>query len=291
MWLIAPLLHLQVSLFRPFAASPCSPQLRMSASQVPTSHDATTTGETTSSGYVPLSERLPPLDNAGIATRRIFLIRHGETDWNALGKMQGGGFDLELNANGRDQAARLAQELSNIRLDVVASSHLQRARATADAIVQQQQQQCQDSSSSASPARVVLAGLGEMRFGEFEGRALRGPECTKEITEQFQDVNNRMKRDPHVRWPNGGESLAEVEARSVAALNEILELYRDSSRSIGIVAHGRTINIMLASLLEKDCRNFSKYRQRNCCINVLDVSLPSLEYKSVILNYYDHMER
>lgn len=228
-----------------------------------------------------LANRLPPLPDG---SRRIFLIRHGETDWNAAGKMQGGGFDIELNPSGLRQAQQVADELAPFSLGIVASSHLLRARHTADAIA----------AHHPSAPRVILTGLGEMRFGEFEGLALRGPECTKEIMDRFLQINQAMKQDPNVRWPGkDGESLAEVEERSVAALKEILAM-KDGAianhPNIAVVAHGRTINIMLASLLEKDCRKFSKFRQRNCSINVLDVS-PSMEYKSLILDYNGHIER
>ena len=233
---------------------------------------------------VPLANLLPPLLDGN---RRIFLIRHGETDWNAEGKLQGGGFDIELNKNGTRQALQAAEELAPTSmgapsLGIVASSQLLRARYTADAIA----------AKHPSAQRVILAGLGEMRFGDFEGLALRGPECTKERMDRFLQINNAMKQDPNVRWPGkDGESLAEVEERSVSALNEILAMNEAANNQyIGVVAHGRTINIMLASLLEKDCRLFSKFRQRNCSINVLDVS-PSMEYKSLILNYNDHIER
>ena len=211
--------------------------------------------------------------------------------------MQGGGFDLALNEAGHRQAALLAQEFADVPLGFLVSSHLQRARQTADAL-----QARQPSSTRRLPD---LEGLGEMRFGEFEGLALRGPHCTKEITERFQYYNDGMKRDKDVAWPGGGESLAQVEARAVGAVRRILQLVDDkhkddtaestqpqsSSDFIGIVAHGRTLNILLASLLgeERDARLFAKYRQRNCGVNVLDVS-PDLEHtKCLLLSYNDHI--
>jgi len=257
---VTPLLHLQTALLRPFTSMSASPS----------------TSSDTAAHAPRLSSKLPQLADDG--SRRIFLIRHGETDWNALGKMQGGGFDLELNENGRLQAQKLSEELADIPLDLVASSHLQRAQKTADKVHERH----------SSARRIVKPGLGEMRFGEFEGLSLKGPECTKEITEKFLHYNNEMKENKDVTWP-GGESLADVEVRSISALNEILNENAES-RYIGIVGHGRTINIMLASLLEQDCRAFSKFRQRNCSINVMDVS-PNLEYKGLLLNYYDHIER
>jgi broad specificity phosphatase PhoE len=199
--------------------------------------------------------------------------------------MQGGGFDLELNENGKFQAQAIAEALRDIPLGVLASSHLLRAKQTADHIYQQQQQH-------SLPHRMILSGFGEMRFGEFEGLALRGPECTKEITQTYQYYNDRMKQDKSIAWPKGGESLQDVEQRAVQALREILQYSSDKDddsgaaiQHLGIVAHGRTINILLATLLSQDCRLFTHYHQRNCCVNVLDYDMESDVYTSHLLNH------
>jgi broad specificity phosphatase PhoE len=229
---------------------------------------------------VPISAKLPPLLEG---KQRLYLCRHGETDWNAAGKIQGGGYDLELNENGLIQAKIVADELSSIPLTVVASSHLRRAHQTADCI------HCHHDGAK----RVVLEGLGEMRFGSFEGLALRGPDCTNEITQSFQSLNNGMKLDASVAWPDGGESPAEVERRAKIAIQTILETHSTTLGShVCIVAHGRTINILLASLLESDPRLFSKFHQQNCSINVLDVVCDNgtMSFEDILLNYHDHID-
>lgn len=63
----------------------------------------------------------------------IYLIRHGQTDWNAEGKNQGH-TDIELNKNGVMQASELATQFKNINLDIVFSSPLKRASKTAEII-------------------------------------------------------------------------------------------------------------------------------------------------------------
>jgi broad specificity phosphatase PhoE len=234
-----------------------------------------------------LSEILPPLSSSAEKhLRRLYIIRHGETEWNRLGKMQGGGFDLELNENGAFQARAVAEALRDVPLGVLASSHLLRAKQTADHIFQQQRQ-------PHLPHRMVLSGFGEMRFGEFEGLALRGPECTKEINQKYQEYNDQMKQDKSIPWPDGGESLQDVEQRAVQALRQILHFTTAAAASdesasmqhLGIVAHGRTINILLASLLDQDCRSFTHYHQRNCCVNVLDYDMESDVFTSRLLNH------
>jgi len=114
----------------------------------------------------------------GVVMVRVYLVRHGETDWNAEGRIQGGGYDVPLNANGRDQAQKAAVVLAGIPLDVVASSSLSRAKETADIVFAEHQQQQrkknrqpqQDAIAAAAvPLRIVDEGFNEMRFGEFEG--------------------------------------------------------------------------------------------------------------------------
>jgi broad specificity phosphatase PhoE len=247
-----------------------------------------------------LTEILPPL---GETSRRLYLLRHGETDWNSQGKMQGGGFDIELNENGLAQARSVSSELSGIPLGIIASSHLRRARLTAD-IVQ---------SNHPNAERLVIEEFGEMRFGEFEGQAIRTT-AHQSLKDKFHQVSENMLQDASVRWPGGGESTAEVEARAVSAINQLLNMY-PKERHLAVVAHGRTNKILLASLIWSDALKYdevqqgSKYDQafeyrmkvraklthpslfplspQDTCINVID--LVEGEWKAQSLNFIEHV--
>ena len=101
---------------------------------------------------------LPPLRDGD---RRLYLVRHGETEWNVEHKIQGR-TDNPLNSVGRAQANALAEFLSREPIDIVASSNLQRAAATANAVA----------TKHPDARRVVDGRFAEMSFGSL-GTPLR----------------------------------------------------------------------------------------------------------------------
>src|SRR5438874_11108266 len=86
-------------------------------------------------------------------TLRIFLARHGQTDWNVERRLQGGN-DIELNNNGREQAKKLAEMLGNVEIDQIYCSGLRRSRETAEIV------------AGKIPVE-SLPGLNEQSFGSF----------------------------------------------------------------------------------------------------------------------------
>ena len=95
---------------------------------------------------------------------RLLLCRHGETASNKTKLLQGGGADTPLNELGRKQAGQLADALaaSGVVVDRIATSHLVRSIVTADPIA----------SHFPAAQRVVHRGLGEMLYGEIEGKPI-----------------------------------------------------------------------------------------------------------------------
>ena len=106
--------------------------------------------------------------------RRILLARHGQTSWNALGKLQGH-TDVELNEVGREQARALAAKLASAELTAVWTSDLSRARQTGEIVAA--------ALGLAAPA--VDPELRERHYGVFEG--LSRDECATQHPEAWQD--------------------------------------------------------------------------------------------------------
>jgi probable phosphoglycerate mutase len=155
----------------------------------------------------------------------IWLARHGETDANAEGRVQGS-IDSPLNERGREQARELAREASQLGLEALYTSHLRRARETA-AIV---------------GAELGLEPRVDERFaeswrGEWEGRLIA------EIKQEDPDAwEGSLAVDPGFRFP-GGESLEEHAARVEAALADVS---RGPLPAL-VVCHGGTIRRVLAA--------------------------------------------
>jgi len=90
---------------------------------------------------------------------RLYLVRHGETDWNAEGRLLSS-TDRPLSVRGEQQAAALADDLAGVRWDRAYSSPLVRARRTAEVVL---------AARPDAPALVVDGRLREMDFGPYEG--------------------------------------------------------------------------------------------------------------------------
>ena len=140
---------------------------------------------------------------------RFFLVRHGETEWNRLRKIQGIS-DIPLNDTGRSQAAALGDILSKHRFDLIVSSPLSRALETAQIVARK----------LGMPAPLVIQDLIERNYGEAEGSS--GAELD-------------------IRYPDGTEipgreDRAEVTKRVVRTLHDLA--IRHPEADILAVAHG-----------------------------------------------------
>ncbi|RME88118.1 MAG: alpha-ribazole phosphatase [Anaerolineae bacterium] len=157
---------------------------------------------------------------------RLYLIRHGETDWNVEGRWQGQA-NVPLNARGRAQAARLAQALKDVPFDAVYSSDLARARETAEALARLKGLPVHEDPR-----------LREIHQGEWQGMLVT------EIQARYAERFERRKSDPLRVAPPGGETVAKVRERVVRALEEILA--KHPGGTVAVVSHGFALAVALA---------------------------------------------
>jgi probable phosphoglycerate mutase len=185
------------------------------------------------------------------AVLRVYLARHGQTDWNAEHRLQGGS-DVALNAAGRKQAAQLADRVKGVALDAVYASALRRSRETAEIV------------HGSVPVQ-ILAGLNERRLGSFEGRRIDAADPANAAAAHDYD---RRSQDPKDTL-DGGESLSQFFARVQAAVRSITE--RHGSRAILIIGHGGTNQMIVRALLGLTAEEAHGFVEANDDLYLIDM--------------------
>ena len=155
----------------------------------------------------------------------LCIARHGETDWNKSGILQGW-FDVPLNELGRKQANLLAARLAHAKFDTVWSSPLARARETAEIVA----------STLQLPPPTCHEGLKEKHFGAIQGIPKSElAELDPALLEQI------LRRNPAAQFV-GGETLDEFVDRVLAALEDIGT--RHAGERVLVVTHGWVMDVV-----------------------------------------------
>lgn len=194
----------------------------------------------------------------------LYCIRHGETTYNAEGRIQGQ-LDTQLSELGRKQALAVAKALVGQPIELVVSSPLSRAFATAEPL--------------AAALGVDIRTddrLKEINAGIFQDLV------PAEMSERFPEETAKWKsHDPDYRIP-GGESRRTLMNRGAAALEELL---RSPLKVAAVVAHGGLLTAAFKGLLgiPADRSPFMLY---NGSINVLEFNG---QIRLMILNQIDHL--
>ncbi|HZZ48993.1 MAG TPA: histidine phosphatase family protein [Pseudonocardia sp.] len=163
--------------------------------------------------------------------RRLVLVRHGETEFNARGRMQGQ-LESELTEKGREQARGVGPLLARYEPARLASSDLSRAASTAEEIGQ------------AIGLPVKLDGrLRETHLGEWQGLTIR------QVEDRWPAQVERWRTDP--TWaPPGGESRVQVAARALPVVTELEAEFADAeATTVVLCAHGGLIAGLICALI------------------------------------------
>lgn len=167
----------------------------------------------------------------------IYIVRHGQTDWNVEKRNQGR-TDVELNETGIKQAEEIKEKLKDIKFDYIFSSPLKRAYKTAEII-------CNNKNEIIKDERLI-----ERSNGELEGK-LR---AEYDGIVDFNDINERRY---------GIEPIVEFRERINNFFNEITSKY--SEKNILIVTHaGVSIYVRCYFEGEPEDGNYNNYKLNNC---------------------------
>lgn len=191
---------------------------------------------------------------------KIYLVRHGETDWNQAGLLQGQ-TDIALNAQGLEQAREAAERLKEVPFDIAFCSPLIRAKRTAETII--------------GDRKITLTTderLRELNFGPWEGVDIR---TIKDAASQpFTNPGSYIP-------PEGAESFAQLYKRSGEFVDQVLLPLEGTYETVLVVAHGGVNRSILNPVLNIPVDDFWRMHMGNCATAILDCTdgkLSMLEY-------------
>jgi broad specificity phosphatase PhoE len=183
---------------------------------------------------------------------RFFLVRHGETDWNAEHRWQGH-TDTPLSQLGRRQAELLRERLAREPLVAAYASDLSRAWDTA---------------TSALAGRGLLLtacpGLREINLGEWQG--LTTPEIEQRWPGQLARFFAAADADAR---PRGGETRAEMQERVAGALQEIAAAHPEGQ--VLVVSHGGALRGVACWALAAPPSSSGRFEVDNCALSILEL--------------------
>jgi len=181
-----------------------------------------------------------------MAKKELYIIRHGETEYNKLNIVQGSGIDIGLNENGRRQAELFYQKYQNHPFDVVFTSSLIRTKESVAQFL-----------ASGLP-HIEVPELNEISWGDFEGKPQTPDQ--KRIYWEMIEAWNKGELDKKI---NNGESPIELQLRQQKALETILN---HEAEQMLICMHGRAMKSFLCLMLNKPLTAMEEFQHSNLCL-------------------------
>ncbi len=188
----------------------------------------------------------------------VYIIRHGETDLNSEGRLQGR-IDHSLNQKGRDLAVETGEALKDVHFDLCISSPLKRAYETAELFL----------SANSEPDVPIITDdrLIEYDWGEIDGLG-----CTPDNFEVPDPNYNLFFTDPlHYKPSHGGETLLDVVARTGQFMVDLMENEKYKDKTVLISTHGCALRGLMNPFCEDPMNFWQDTVPQNCCINIIEL--------------------
>ncbi len=205
-----------------------------------------------------------------MSIKKIYLVRHGETDFNKIGVVQGSGVDSDLNETGRLQAQLFFDAYSDLKPSKVYTSQLRRSIQSVEPFLNQ------------GHPHKPLAGLNEIDWGEREGKAF-----SEFDDNYYEEVLGRWQAGEVTYAIEGGESPEDVSARQAEALKEIMS--KDDEKTVLICMHGRAMRILLCQLLGYPLARMDVFDHQNLGLYVLHYT--GSMFRITTFNDTKHLEK
>lgn len=186
-----------------------------------------------------------------MTSKKIYLIRHGQTAFNRKGIVQGSGIDSSLDETGFEQAEAFFDCYGSFSFDKVYTSELKRSQQSVDRFI------------AKGIPHTALSALNEINWGNKEGTQITIEEDRyyRWLLSQWQEGNTSLRIE-------GGESPEEVAARQQPGLHHILS--HEKEKNILVCMHGRAIRVLLCQMLNYPLAAMDIFEHQNLGLYVLN---------------------
>jgi len=205
-----------------------------------------------------------------LKNKTIYLIRHGETEYNRRGIVQGSGIDADLNELGQAQAEAFYDAYGHIRFDKIYTSELKRTHQSVKRFIDM------------GIPHEVHSGLNEISWGIYEGKAHIGADDTTYtgILRQWSDGYYKVALE-------GGESPWQVRKRQLPFIQTIIS--QPHERNILVAMHGRAMRILLTTLCNQPLSLMDEYQHNNLCLYQLEYAPEENRFRILLRNDITHL--
>jgi len=195
----------------------------------------------------------------------IYLIRHGQTDYNLNGIVQGSGVDSNLNDMGIEQSIMFFEQYKNIKFDSIFISELTRTRQSVAKFIE------------AGIPFQIAPELNEICWGIYEGKKLSPDEKA-----QFWNVIKAWNQKDYTAKVFNGESALELQKRQLPFVDTLK--HTKNCNNILVCLHGRALRSLLCTLLNKPLCEMESFEHSNFCLYKLKFDGDKFEITSTQIN-------
>ena len=206
-----------------------------------------------------------------MSKKEIYLIRHGETEYNKRGIVQGSGIDADLNETGRRQAEAFFNYYKEIPFQKIYTSALIRTYQTVEKFIKM------------GLPYETIPELNEISWGEKEGLI-----PNSEDNAYYASLIRKWREGEITLQAAGGESPVEVAERQKIALKKILE--NSQEKLILIAMHGRAMRILLSQISNLPLTEMDSFPHQNTCLYKIEYCYTKNEFEILSQNDLRHLE-
>jgi len=201
--------------------------------------------------------------------KTIYLIRHGQTQFNKMGIVQGSGIDSELNDEGHRQAEKFFFHFKHVPFERIYVTELKRTH------------------QSIAPFRSLNIPIEIIpEFNEINWGILEGKEPTEENRKQFFEISGLWKQGHLDIAISGGETPLDMYNRQKFGLKKVLE---SEHETVLICMHGRAIRSFLCLLTGQHLKDMDEFHHENLCLYEMRQKENGL-FDIIRGNYVDHLK-